>query len=144
MRPAMNTLSRALSLALSALVLAAGCATTPEQAEPSGDGTVMSINESQQTSTAASVGGSVGGAVAGALLGSAFGSGRGTTVASVIGGVGGSMVGSSIANRAGAETVWDVTVRFADGIDRTVRVRERPDYRPGDRVSVAGGRVTRL
>jgi hypothetical protein len=54
------------------------------------------------------------------------------------------MVGSSIANRAGAETVWDVTVRFADGIDRTVRVRERPDYRPGDRVSVAGGRVTRL
>jgi outer membrane lipoprotein SlyB len=129
---------------LAALVFVAGCATTPEQAATGGDGTVVSINETQQTSTSAAVVGSAGGAIAGALLGSTIGGGSGQVIASVLGGVGGSMAGSAIANRAGAETVWDVTVRFADGIDRTVRVRERPTFRPGDRVSVAGGNVTRL
>ncbi len=135
---------RTLVLALVApLLLVAGCVTTPEP-PPSGDGTVVSIVESQQTSAGAQVAGTVGGAIVGALIGSQFGGGSGQTVASIIGSVGGSMAGSAIANRAGAETVWDVTVRFADGIDRVVRVRERPGYRPGDRVSVAEGRITRL
>ena len=135
---------RSIGFALAVILLAAGCATTPEKAPPSGDGTVVSIQESQQTSTGAAVVGSVGGAIAGALLGSTIGGGSGQTIATVLGSVGGSMAGSAIANRAGAETVWDVTVRFADGIDRTVRVRERPSFRPGDRVIVAGGTITRL
>ena len=139
----MSSAMRALGLVLTALLLAAGCATTP-QSVPSGVGSVVSIHESQQTSTEAAVLGSVGGAVAGALLGSTIGGGSGQTIATGLGSVGGSMAGSAIANRAGAETVWDVTVRFDDGIDRTVRVRERPNFRPGDRVSVSSGVVTRL
>jgi outer membrane lipoprotein SlyB len=135
---------RSLALALTALLLAAGCATTPQSSPPSGAGSVVSIHESQQTSTEARVLGSVGGAIAGGLLGSTIGGGSGQTIATVLGSVGGSMAGSAIANRAGAETVWDVTVRFDDGIDRTIRVRERPDFRPGDRVNVSNGVVTRL
>jgi outer membrane lipoprotein SlyB len=133
---------RSLGFALTALLLAAGCATTPG-ADVSGTGQVMSIRESQQTSTEAAVLGSVGGAIAGGLLGSTIGGGSGQTIATVLGSVGGSMAGSAIANRAGAETVWDVTVRFEDGIDRTIRVRERPAFRPGDRVNVSNGVVTK-
>ena len=134
---------RSLGLALTAFLLAAGCATTP-QSPPSGVGSVVSIHESQQTSTEARVLGSVGGAIAGGLLGSTIGGGSGQTIATVLGSVGGSIAGSAIAKHAGAETVWDVTVRFDDSIDRTIRVRERPTVRPGDRVNVSDGVVTRL
>jgi outer membrane lipoprotein SlyB len=132
-----------LLAALAPLLVLAGCATT--SAPPrSGEATVVSITEGEQTSTGAAVAGSVGGAIVGAVIGSQFGGGSGQTIASIIGSVGGSMAGSAIANRAGRETVWDVRVRFDDGIDRVVRVRERPDYRPGDRVRVSEDAVARL
>jgi outer membrane lipoprotein SlyB len=139
----MTRVLKSLWLAAAALLLAAGCATTPG-AGVSGTGQVVSIQESQQASTGASVVGAIGGAVLGGLLGSQIGGGSGQTIATAVGSIGGSMAGSAIANHAGAETVWDVTVRFDDGIDRTIRVNERPNVRPGDRVSVSGGAVTRL
>jgi hypothetical protein len=42
------------------------------------------------------------------------------------------------------KTVWDVRVRFEDGIDRTVRAYARPTFRPGDKVSVLDGAITPL
>jgi outer membrane lipoprotein SlyB len=137
----MTGFARVVSLAAAALLLAAGCATSRGSAA-SGAGTVVSIHESQQTNAGAQAVGTISGAVVGALLGSQIGAGTGQIIASTVGGVGGSMAGGAIANRAGAETVWDITVRFDDGIDRTVRVSEKPTVRPGDRVSVANGTVT--
>jgi len=134
---------RGRPLLLALLVLVAGCATTPG-ADVAGTGQVMAIRETQQTSDGARVVGTLGGAIAGALIGSQIGGGSGQIIAGTIGSVGGAMAGSAIANHAGAALVWDITVRFDDGIDRTIRVRERPTVRPGDRVSVAGGVVTRL
>jgi outer membrane lipoprotein SlyB len=131
------------ALALAALLAVAGCATTPESGV-SGTGQVVSIQESTQTSTGAQVVGTLGGAVLGALLGSQIGGGSGQVIAGTVGSVGGAMAGSAIANHAGQEMVWDVTVRFDDGIDRVIRTRERPAFRPGDRVSVSSGVVTRL
>jgi len=143
-RAAMRTPIRSLLVAaLAPLLVLAGCATTSEPPR-SGEATVVAITEGEQTSTGAAVAGSVGGAIVGAIIGSQFGGGSGQTVASIIGSVGGSMAGSAIANSAGRETVWDVRVRFPDGIDRVVRVRSRPDYKPGDRVNVSGDAVTRL
>jgi len=137
----MTRFARVVSLAAAALLLATGCATSPGSAA-SGTGTVVSIHESQQTNAGAQAVGTIGGAVVGALLGSQIGAGTGQIIASTVGGVGGSMAGGAIANRAGAETVWDITVRFDDGIDRTVRVSEKPTVRAGDRVSVVNGTVT--
>jgi len=48
-----------------------------------------------------------------------------------------------VAQRSAA-TVWDVSIRFDDGINRVVRVRERPNYRPGDKVRVVNGAVSQL
>jgi len=130
-----------LQIALLATVLLAltGCATTPPGASISGTGVVQSIQETSETSTGASVVGAVGGAVVGAFLGGQIGGGLGQTIAATAGGIGGSMAGSAVASRAGAVNVWIVNIRFEDGIDRTVRVKDAPIYRPGQRVRVESG-----
>lgn len=107
----------------------------------SGRGVVLSIQETQRTSTASNVVGTVGGAVVGGALGSLIGGGTGQTIATTVGAVGGAMAGSAVAGKAGAETVWVVNIRFEDGIDRAVTVSQRPSYRPGDKVRVENGAV---
>lgn len=127
-----------------ALGLLGACATTAPGAGLSGTGTVVSIQETMQGSQAGSVAGAIGGALLGAALGSQIGGGSGSTIAATVGGVGGSMLGSSAGAKAGEQMVWQVMVRFDDGIDRTVTVAERPTYRPGDKVRVEQGVITRL
>lgn len=130
-------------LAASTLLLAA-CQSVAVTEPPSGPGVVQSIQETQQTSTAANAVGAIGGAVVGGLLGSTIGGGTGQSIAIAVGSIGGSMAGSAVASKAGAETVWVVNIRFDDGIDRAVTVSQRPNYRPGDRVRVDNGAVLPL
>jgi outer membrane lipoprotein SlyB len=129
-------------LALLAAASIAGCATTGSGAQSlNGTGTILAIHESQQSSTAGSVAGAIGGAVLGSWLGSYIGGGVGRTVAMTAAGVGGSMAGSAAGAKVAANTVFDVTIRFDDGIDRTIRVREVPDARPGARVRVTNNQI---
>jgi outer membrane lipoprotein SlyB len=130
------------SIVLGCALLLAGCANVPPGAGVAGNGVVQTIAEVTEGSTAGSVAGAVGGAVLGGWLGSKIGGGTGQTVATVAGGVGGSIAGSAIGSKASTTSVWDVVVRFEDGIDRTIRVTEKPTYRPGDRVSVSNGIIT--
>lgn len=132
-------LRRFLCAAAAALVLGAAQAQTPD-----GSGIVQSIQETQQTSTAANVVGAIGGALLGGWLGSQVGGGTGRVIASTAAGIGGSMAGSTVASKYGAKTVWVVGIRFDDGIDRQVSTEERPNYRPGDKVRIAGGKITRI
>jgi outer membrane lipoprotein SlyB len=118
-----------------------GCATTPPPV--SGNGVVLSIQEREQASTTGSIVGAIGGAVVGSFLGSQIGGGTGQAIATTAVGVGGSMAGSAIGAKAGEKTVWSVSVRFEDGIDRAITVSERPDYRPGDKVRVDNGLIRR-
>lgn len=134
---------RRFHVALLTFVFAlAGCASVPPGAGVAGNGVVQSIAESTQGSTAGNVVGAVGGAVLGGWLGSGIGGGSGQTIATTVGAVGGGMAGSALGSKATESLVWDVVVRFEDGIDRTIRVTERPAYRPGDRVSVSNGIIT--
>ena len=103
-----------------ALILTA-CATTGGGGSgPSGTGVVMSIAESEIGSRTGSIVGAIGGAVIGSVIGGQIGSGLGRTVAATTASIGGSMAGSALGSRAAADHVWDVTVRFADGIDRDI------------------------
>lgn len=131
---------RAVLLAI--VFVLAGCASAPPGAGVAGNGVVQSIAESAQGTTTGNVAGAVGGAVLGGLLGSTIGGGTGQTIATTVGAVGGGMAGSAVGSKATERPVWDVVVRFEDGIDRTIRVTERPTYRPGDRVAVSNGIVT--
>lgn len=130
-----------LTAALAALALAA-CATS--QPVFVGTGTVVSISESREANQASQVVGAVGGALLGGWLGSNIGGGTGQTIATGAGAVGGAMAGRAVANNTAAESAWRVTVRFEDGIDRTITTSQRPNFRPGDRVRVSGDQITRL
>jgi outer membrane lipoprotein SlyB len=131
------------SMALVASLLLAACA-SPPGASVSGTGVVQSIAEGTEANQATQVVGAVGGAVLGGWLGSNIGGGAGQTIATAAGSVAGGMAGSAIASNADTKTVWDVRVRFEDGIDRTVRVYQRPTFRPGDKVAVSNGVITPL
>src|SRR5512137_2169351 len=138
----MPLMSRLLTvlLALGAVLLTA-CESLAVTEGVNGRGVVLSIQETQRTSTASNVVGTVGGAVVGGALGSLIGGGTGQTIATTVGAVGGAMAGSAVAGKAGAETVWVVNIRFEDGIDREVTVSQRPGYRPGDKVRLDNGAV---
>lgn len=138
------TFDRLFGLAsLCLLALMAGCASVGPGSSVTGDGTVVRIAERTESGTTGSVVGAIGGAVLGSVIGGQFGGGFGQTVAATAGAVGGSMAGSSLGARAGQHLVWDVAIRFEDGIERTVTVAERPAFRPGDRVSVRDGHIHR-
>ena len=139
--------SRLAAAGMAAIVLLAGlagCSSAPTAPPITGTGVVLAIAEGQQGDPNAGMVGAIGGAVVGGLLGSQIGGGTGQVIAATAGGVAGSMAGSSVASKASARTVWHVSVRFVDGIDRSFTVDQRPDYRPGDRVSVANGVISRL
>lgn len=130
-------------IALAAALGLGACAAGP-QANIVGSGTVVSIHEVQQSSTGGQVVGAIGGALLGGWLGSNIGGGTGQTIATTVGAVGGAAAGSAIGSNVATTTAWDVTIRFEDGVDRTVRTEQRPDFRPGDRVRVSGGVIQRL
>jgi len=136
-----RTIARAVAalLFVGALI---GCATTPAPSV-SGTGVVQSIRETEQASTGGSIVGAIGGSILGSWLGGQVGGGFGRTVAATAGGIGGSMAGSAMGAQAGATTVWVVSIRFEDGIDRALTMSAKPGFRPGDRVRVGDGVITR-
>jgi outer membrane lipoprotein SlyB len=123
------------------------CAATPASAQQtgiSGVGTVQSISEKAEGTKTGNVVGAVGGALVGGWLGSNIGGGSGKTIATAVGAVGGAVGGKHVGNKMSRTVSWDVTVRFDDGIDRTIRVAQQPSYRPGDRVRVSNNVIQRI
>jgi outer membrane lipoprotein SlyB len=125
------------------MVLAACASGGPQAPAINGTGVVSSIGETTETSAGKSAMTSVLGSLVGGALGSTIGGGTGQVIAPSGGATAGAVAGSSVAQRSAA-TVWDVSIRFDDGINRVVRVREMPNYRPGDKVRVVNGAVSRL
>ena len=70
--------------------------------------------------------------------------GTGRTIATGVGAVGGALAGKSVGGNMSQHTVWYVTVRFEDGIDRRIRVEQAPSHRPGDRVRVSDNVIERI
>ena len=140
----MTTASRFFSrlAALCAVMVLAACASSgPQTPAISGTGVVSSIGETTETSAGKSAMTSVVGSLVGGALGSTIGGGTGPVIATTVGATAGAVAGSNVAQRSAA-TVWDVSIRFDDGINRVVRVREMPNYRPGDKVRVVNGAVS--
>ena len=129
--------------ALLAAALVAGCAAPQPNAGITGTGVVQSIAEAREGDATKATVGAIGGALVGGWLGSQVGGGTGQTIATAAGATAGAAVGGSAAGNASATLVWQVAVRFEDGIDRMIVVRERPNYRPGDRVTVFNGAIVR-
>jgi outer membrane lipoprotein SlyB len=86
----------------------------------------------------------VGGALVGGAIGSLFGGGTGKTIATAVGATAGSVAGANVVGSHTATPVWDVSIRFEDGVTRVVRTNVRPSFRPGDKVHVINGQIGAL
>ncbi len=128
-------------VAVAALTACAGQQTMPSY---NGFGVVNGIAEAQVSGAAGGMAGGVGGALIGGALGSLIGGGTGKTVATGVGAVAGGMAGSNAGAKADMKTVWDVSVRCEDGIDRVVRTDVQPFFRPGTKVRLVNGTIQPL
>ncbi len=120
-----------------------GCATTsiaPADTSPT-TGTVQSIQESEAGGGWQSITGSILGMVVGAVAGAQIGKGTGNTIASILTSSAGAGLGNAAGGALGRQTQWAVTIRGADGIDRTVRTTDKPNFQPGARVKVTGTKI---
>jgi len=127
-------------LLLVAALSMTACAVTPPGAGLTGTGQVLAIQESRHVDPTTSAATQVGGALMGAAIGSLFGGGRGRSIMTGVGAAAGTVAGASAAQQ-NAAMVWDIVIRFDDGIDRTLRVSQPPQVRPGQRVRVYNGAV---
>ena len=128
-------------LALVAALTLAACAGGQSAPAISGFGTVQSINETTESSTGKTTAGAVGGALVGGAIGSLFGGGTGKTIATAVGATAGSVAGANVVGSHTATPVWDVSIRFEDGVNRVVRTAVRPSFKPGDKVQVINGQI---
>lgn len=91
-------------------------------------------------------GGAILGAVVGGLIGSQIGGGTGRTAATAVGVLGGAAAGNAIEGRhSGGSSVqgYRLTVELDRGGVRLYDVPSPGDLRPGDRVRLQGGQITR-
>jgi len=139
MTPLFRSIFSRVVLLVAALSMTA-CAVAPPGAGLTGTGQVLAIQESRHVDATASAASQMGGALMGGAIGSLFGGGRGRGIMTGVGAAAGTIAGASAAQQ-NATLVWDIVIRFDDGIDRTLRVSQPPQVRPGQRVRVFNGAV---
>lgn len=162
----MSKLSRVASLA-GAVALAgtlAACADAPRHSDrpyysgqptttyPSYDervtefGTVSHI-EGLHARNRTSGAGAILGAVVGGVLGNQVGGGSGRAAATAIGAVGGAVAGNAIESRSGERSDQEgyrIVIRLDRGGERVYEVPHPGDLRPGDRVRMYAGQISRI
>ncbi|HQR02685.1 MAG: glycine zipper 2TM domain-containing protein [Proteobacteria bacterium] len=87
--------------------------------------------------------GMVAGGVAGALLGNQVGQGTGRDLATIAGAAGGAYAGHKIEQKAKSTKVWEVSVRFDNGSEKTFSFDHDPGFGTGDAVRLSGSSVVR-
>lgn len=128
-----------------ALLLAAGCETTPafQVSQPSSrDGTVESIVQDTVQSGNAAVG-TIGGAVVGGLLGHQVGGGTGKTLATIGGAAAGGYAGNEVQKHVTKTTVWVTRATLKDGSVRTFETSADPGFKVDEIVNVDGNALKR-
>jgi outer membrane lipoprotein SlyB len=92
--------------------------------------------------------GAVLGAVVGGVLGNQVGGGSGRTAATAVGAIGGALAGNAIEGRnntGGAEVRgYRISIQLDQGGYRSYDVSNPGDLRPGDRVRLYNGQISRL
>jgi outer membrane lipoprotein SlyB len=140
----MKALQRALLLLIT---LSPACATTtttrttwtdPNAVGYGRSGRVASVQEIVQRTQGNPAAGAVAGGLVGGLL---FGGGRGPSA--VAGAVGGAAVGAAVSSGSSEERTYQVVVRFDDGGYGEFFYAGFSPFRPGERVAVTPGGLTR-
>jgi outer membrane lipoprotein SlyB len=85
--------------------------------------------------------GAVAGGLAGLVVGNQIGAGSGKTIAKVAGAAGGALLGNKLEKKVRAETHYEITVRYDNGAETTVRQEHEPTLAVGAAVRVVDGTV---
>jgi len=101
-------------------------------------GTVASVRQVEDKGQANGVG-AVGGGVAGAVLGHQID--HGNKLVTLIGAAGGALLGNQVEKTARENEHWELTVRFDDGTQQTMRSDAQPFWHQGDRVRLLDGKL---
>jgi len=87
--------------------------------------------------------GAVAGGVLGGVLGNQIGAGRGKDVATVAGAAGGAYAGHQVEKNAKSKTQYQIIVKLETGESRTFTYNEATQYKIGDKIKVADGKLLR-
>ena len=90
--------------------------------------------------------GAIIGAVVGGVLGNQIGHGMGRAAATAAGAVGGAVAGNAIEGQTGRveNEGYRITIQLDQGGQRAYDVPAHGDLRPGDRVRMYGGQISRM
>jgi outer membrane lipoprotein SlyB len=87
--------------------------------------------------------GVIAGGAAGAILGHQVGGGTGKDLATIAGALGGAYAGKKIEGMVKTQTVWTVSVQYADGRKANFEFQQDPGMKVGDSVKSAGASIVR-
>ena len=87
--------------------------------------------------------GAIAGGVLGGVLGHQVGGGRGKDVATVAGAAGGAYAGHQVEKNAKSKTQYQVIVKLETGESRTFTYNQATQYKIGDKIKVANGKLQR-
>lgn len=105
-------------------------------------GKVTAITTAEKAGDSGPLGVIAGGA-AGALLGHQVGGGTGKDLATIAGALGGAYAGKKIEGMVKTQTVWTVSVQYADGRKANFEFQQDPGMKVGDVVKNSGASVIR-
>jgi uncharacterized protein YcfJ len=105
-------------------------------------GKVISITTAEKAGDSGALGVIAGGA-AGAILGHQVGGGTGKDLATIAGALGGAYAGKKIEGMVKTQTVWTVSVQYADGRKANFEFQQDPGMKVGDVVKNSGVSVIR-
>ena len=105
-------------------------------------GKVIAVTSAEKAGDSGPLGVIAGGA-AGALLGHQVGGGTGKDLATIAGALGGAYAGKKIEGMVKTQTVWTVSVQYADGHKANFEFQQDPGMKVGDSVKNAGASIVR-
>ena len=144
-----------VSMSLTAVLLAGGCATSSNSGSvySSGQtrseqtvrlGVVDSVRQVNIEGSKSPVGVIAGGAIGG-IAGSNVGGGRGSTIGSILGAVAGGVAGNVIESKIAEKKGIEITVRLENGELRAITQEADEEFKPGERVRLlSGSGITRV
>ena len=103
---------------------------------------VVAVNSGKRDGKGSPLG-VIAGGVAGAVLGHQVGGGSGKDLATIAGAAGGAYAGHKIEEKMRATNYWQVTIRHANGEQRSLTYDHNPNLNVGDSVKVSGNNLTR-
>jgi outer membrane lipoprotein SlyB len=87
--------------------------------------------------------GAIAGGVLGGVLGHQVGAGRGKDLATVAGAAGGAYAGHQVEKNAKSKTQYQIIVKLETGESRTFTYNEATQFKIGDKIKVADGKLQR-